>query len=127
MTRYLVSSQSNLALVNLAGGILLLSSIAGAYFANRLAVTTKEMWIAGFPEPLSFSVILSYLIGLLLLIFAITDHIFPAWLFYLSAGAASLGLVAAVVFRTSSPFFVIALLSMLNVVIGIVLLRGARK
>ena len=127
LARHLAASQSNPALARLAGGILLLSSITGAYYAYRLAVTPKEMWIAGFPEPLSFSVVLSYLIGFLLLTFVISDHIFPAWLFYLSASAASLGLVAAVVFRTTSPFFLFALLSMLNVVIGIVLVRGARR
>lgn len=127
LARHLAASQSNPALVKLAGGILLLSSIVGVYYAYRLAATPKDMWVAGFPEPISFSLILSYLIGFLLLTFVITNHIFPAWLFYLSAGAASLGLVAAVVFRTSSPFYTFALLSMLNVVIGVIILRGGGK
>ena len=89
-----------------------------------MAATPKDMWIAGFPEPLSFTVILSYLMGFLLLAFAISQHIFPAWLFYLSAGASITGIAAALVFRTSSPFFLFFLLSMLNVVIGVVLMRG---
>lgn len=116
--------QNRPALARLTGWLLLLSAALGAFYAYRLAVTPGTLWAAGFPEPLSFTFMLSYTTGFLLFVFAISEHIAPPWVFFVAAPAALVAWLAVLFLRGYSPFYVFAPLSLVNLLLGMVLARS---
>ena len=116
--------QSRPGMARFAGWLMAFSAILAIYYVYLLTTDPGRLWVNGFPEPLSFLFIIAYLVAFLLLLFSISERITPPWVFYLSAPVAVLALLVAVVFREQSPFYLFAILSALNAVIGIPMLRS---
>lgn len=108
-------------------GAFIVTALLGIIYVYQLAVIPGSTWERGFPEPLSFTLAMVFLAGEVLLGLTFLKGNFPTWLGYFTSAMGILGLILAIIFRTLSPFLVFSLIYLLNLVPGIMLVRGAKR
>ncbi len=117
------NQQSTAPLVVGTGAILLGASL-GVIYVYRLAVRPEIYWENHRPAPLAIAFLVLFLVGMVFFGIAYLQGDFPTWSGYLSIGAGFLGLLAYLISQTASPFYITAILYLVNLIIGIAMFRN---
>ncbi len=102
----------------------LLGAVLGVAYVIRLALTPEIYWRSETPSRLALAYLIALLFGMFVFGFLFVRAGLPTWLGYLTMGAAAAGLVGSLVYRTASPFYLTALLFIVNLIVGIALAQA---